>query len=195
MNERPARVRQPAIDPAGVGGDLSVGLDRTTRRERGRDHLLAELVEAGTHQGALEEHEVARDKVAGGAHRSLDSADIGSDPRIVAFPGVASRRMDLFMIHYLFFRDLDQDGCDCLRVARSAFPRRRRLATRESRREQRALAHAPTAGHRDPASAAIPGEETIGREQQRSATYQTFAALPLLDDGVGPIAGHHAHGW
>jgi len=36
---------EPQIDPAGVGRDLGVGLDRATPRDRGANHLLAELIE------------------------------------------------------------------------------------------------------------------------------------------------------
>jgi hypothetical protein len=40
---------EPEVDPAGIGGDLRVGLDGTAGLERGADHLLAELIEPGAH--------------------------------------------------------------------------------------------------------------------------------------------------
>jgi len=47
-DRREGRVgREPQIDPAGIGRDLGVGLDGTAPRDRGANHLLAELIEPG----------------------------------------------------------------------------------------------------------------------------------------------------
>jgi hypothetical protein len=42
---RGASRAEPEINPAGVGGDLGVGLDGAAGRQRGADQLLAELIE------------------------------------------------------------------------------------------------------------------------------------------------------